>query len=63
MADFVAVLRKTIDGLGETTPEMRRRVYEKARATVANKLATLNPPPASVAGRQKKSLEDAIVEV
>ncbi|MGO4832251.1 hypothetical protein AB4144_08140, partial [Rhizobiaceae sp. 2RAB30] len=64
MADFVAVLRKTIDGLGETTPEMRRRVYEKARATVANKLAALNPPPpASVAERQKKTLEDAIAEI
>ncbi|BCH30323.1 hypothetical protein MesoLjLc_22530 [Mesorhizobium sp. L-8-10] len=64
MADFVAVLRKTIDGLGETTPEMRRRVYEKARATVANKLAALNPPPpAAVAERQKKTLEDAIAEI
>lgn len=64
MADFVAVLRKTIDGLGNTTPEMRRRVYEKARATVAAKLAALNPPPpAAVAERQKKALEDAIAEI
>lgn len=64
MADFVAVLRKTIDGLGDTTPEMRRRVYEKARATVAAKLAALNPqPPAAVAERQKKALEDAIAEI
>ncbi|HWK64023.1 MAG TPA: hypothetical protein VNS34_03740 [Rhizobiaceae bacterium] len=64
MADFVAVLRKTIDGLGDTTPEMRRRVYDKARATVAAKLAALNPqPPAAVAERQKKALEDAIAEI
>lgn len=64
MADFVAVLRKTIDGLGNTTPEMRRRVYEKARATVSAKLAALNPPPpAAVAERQKKALEDAIAEI
>lgn len=64
MADFVAVLRKTIDGLGDTTPEMRRRVYDKARATVAAKLAALDPqPPAAVAERQKKALENAIAEI
>ncbi len=61
MADFVAVLKKTIDGLGDDTPAMRERVYEKARTTVAAKLAAINPPPpAAVAERQKKSLEDAI---
>ena len=54
MADFVAVLKKTLDGLGETTPAMRERVYEKARATIAGKLAAINPPPPpSVADRQK----------
>jgi hypothetical protein len=64
MADFVAVLKKTIDGLGDTTPAMRARVYEKARATVAAKLAAITPPPPSaVAERQKKSLEDAIKEI
>jgi len=64
MADFVAVLRKTLDGLGETTPEMRTKVYDKARATVAAKLAALNPPPPpAVAERQKKVLEDAIVTI
>jgi hypothetical protein len=64
MADFVAVLRKTLDGLGETTPEVRARVYDKARSTIAAKLAALNPtPPASVAERQKRALEDAIRQV
>ncbi|MGD9915348.1 MAG: hypothetical protein AB7S80_14795 [Rhizobiaceae bacterium] len=64
MADFVAVLRKTIDGLGEATPDMRKRVYDKARSTVAAKLAAISPPPpASVADRQRRSLEDAIAEV
>ena len=61
MADFVAVLRKTLDGMGETTPATRERVYEKARATVAAKLAAINPPPPpSVADRQRRALEDAI---
>ena len=61
MADFVAVLKKTLDGMGETTPEMRARVYDKARSTIAAKLAAINPPPpAGVVERQKRALEDAI---
>ena len=64
MADFVAVLRKTLDGMGETTPAIRERVYEKARATVAAKLAAISPPPPpSVAERQKRALEDAIASI
>ena len=64
MADFVAVLKKTIDGLGETTPEVREKVYKKARATVGAKLAALNPPPPpAVANRQRKALEDAIRQI
>ena len=64
MADFVAVLKKTLGGLGETTPEIRARVYEKARATIAAKLAALDPqPPAAVAERQTKMLEEAIAAV
>jgi hypothetical protein len=64
MADFVAVLRKTIDGLAENTPAMRAKVYEKARTTVAAKLAAISPPPpAAVSDRQKQVLEDAIRQV
>lgn len=64
MADFVAVLKKTLDGLGETTPDVRAKVYDKARATIESKLAAINPPPpAVVADRQRKALEDAIASV
>ncbi len=64
MADFVAVLKKTIDGLAEPTPAMRERVYDKARATVTAKLSAINPPPsAAVVERQRRSLEDAIRQV
>lgn len=64
MADFAAVLKKTIDALPDNGPAMREKVYEKARATVAAKLAAISPPPAaSVADRQKQALEDAIREV
>ncbi len=61
MADFVAVLRKTIDALGDNSPEMREKVYDKARATIEAKLAAINPPPPqAVVERQRKALEDAI---
>jgi hypothetical protein len=64
MADFVAVLKKTINGLGETTPEIRQKVYDKARATIAAKLAQIDPPPSPTAvERQKKALEDAIAVI
>ena len=64
MADFVAVLKKTLDGLGSTTPAAREKVYEKARATIEAKLAAINPPPPrSVADRQRQALEDAIVVI
>ena len=64
MADFVAVLRKTIGTLGENTPEMREKVYEKARSTIEAKLAAINPPPpVAVVDRQRKALEDAIAVV
>lgn len=64
MSDFVAVLKKTLEGLGETSPEMRQRVYDKARSTIAAKLSGMNPPPpAQVADRQRRALEEAIAEV
>lgn len=64
MSDFVAVLKRTLDGLGETTPEMRQRVYDKARSTIAAKLDAMNPSPSpAVASRQRQALEDAIAQV
>ncbi|MCR4267103.1 hypothetical protein [Nitratireductor sp. ZSWI3] len=64
MADFSAVLKKTIDALKENTPEAREKIYQKARATIEAKLAAINPPPpAAAAERQRKLLEDAIAAV
>lgn len=64
MSDFVAVLKKTLDGLPNSTPELRQRVYEKARSTIAARLEAMNPPPtAIVVSRQRRALEDAIAEV
>jgi hypothetical protein len=63
MADFVAVLKNAIDGLGDDSPAMREKVYQRARATLAARLASVGPPPAAVAERQRRVLEDAIAEV
>jgi hypothetical protein len=65
MADFVAVLNKTIDGLGErNTPQMREKVYERAKKAVADKLAAITPAPTEAqAARQFKLLDEAIVTV
>ncbi|TJW16081.1 MAG: hypothetical protein E5W82_07060 [Mesorhizobium sp.] len=64
MADFVAVLKKTIGSLGENTPDMRAKLYDKARATIARKIAEHDPPlTPSDAAKQKRSLEDAISTV
>lgn len=64
MADFVAVLKKTIEGLGSNSPENRQKVYRKARDTVAAKLAAIDPPPSQIVmERQRKALEDAITAV
>lgn len=61
MADFVAVLKKTLDGLSEATPALRQKVYDKARSTIDAKLAAINPPPPqAVVDRQRRALEDAI---
>lgn len=62
MADFVAVLKKTIDAQADKSPELRERVYAKARATIEQKLVTANASQV-VAVRQRKILEDAIEEV
>ncbi|MBB5704184.1 hypothetical protein FHS76_004100 [Ochrobactrum daejeonense] len=62
MADFVAVLKKTIDAQADKSPELRQRVYAKARATIEQKLVTANASQA-VAIRQRNILEDAITEV
>ncbi len=64
MVDYVAVLRRTIDALPKNTPEIRTRVYDKARTTVQSKLAMINPPPsAALIAKQMSGLESAIATV
>ncbi|WP_048644876.1 hypothetical protein [Nitratireductor soli] len=64
MADFSAVLKKTIDALADNSPAAREKIYQKARTTIEAKLAAITPPPpAAVVERQRKLLDDAIASV
>lgn len=64
MADFVAVIRRAVDGLASNTPEMRAKVYDKARGAVQRQLENMKPrPPEDMLRRQMEKLEAAIVDV
>ena len=64
MADFVAVIRRAVDGLANNTPEMRTKVYEKARGAVQRQLENMKPRPSDdMLRRQMDKLETAILEV
>lgn len=64
MADFVAVIRRAVDGLSNNTPEMRAKVYDKARSAVTRQLENMSPrPPEETLRRQLLKLDVAIEEV
>ncbi|WP_117191732.1 hypothetical protein [Rhizobium terrae] len=64
MADFVAVIRRAVDGLANNTPEMRAKVYDKARGAVQRQLENMKPrPPEDMLRRQMEKLEAAILDV
>ena len=64
MADFIAVIRRAVDGLSNNTPEMRAKVYDKARSAVLRQLENMNPrPPEQMLQRQLDKLNAAIIEV
>lgn len=64
MADFAAILKKTLDNMGETSPEVRAKVYDKARQTVQRQIdAMATQPPQAAIDRQFEKLESAIAEI
>lgn len=64
MADFVAVIRRAVDGLSDNNAEMRLKVYEKARGAVRRQLESMNPRPSDdLVKRQLDKLETAINDV
>lgn len=62
MANFAGLLKKTIDAQENPTPQLRARVYERARETIERKLAETNVPE-DVIQQQLKALDDAIKSV
>lgn len=64
MTDFVAVIRRAVDGLKDNNPEMRAKVYEKARSAVLKQLENMKPQPtADVIARQMAKLDAAVISV
>ena len=61
MADFEAVLRKTLSGMVDPTADARTKVYDRARATIERQIAAMpKRPPDSVIQRQYEKLDAAI---
>ena len=63
MAQFAAVLKATIDRIGDHTPPIRNQVYQRARAALATRLDGVGPAPKVIVERHERLLEDAIAEV
>ncbi|QQM30217.1 hypothetical protein JET14_18405 [Martelella lutilitoris] len=64
MADFTAVIRRAVEGLPEQSPELRARVYEKARSAVIRQMENMSPPPPeALIKRQIDKIDAAIAEV
>ncbi len=64
MADYNAILRRTLEGLGTTTPELREKLFSRARATISRQLETADPPMSSeTIAEQKAHLEAAIATI
>ena len=61
MADYFPLLSRTIASLGNSTPEQRQIVYERARSVVADQLSAIEPPMDSEAIKRELSLFEASV--
>ena len=64
MADYHAILKRTISALPNPNGEARRAVYEKARTALVNQLKSFDPPlsPSEIT-QQRLHLEEAIRKV
>lgn len=62
MANFAGLLKKTIDAQKNPTPQLRARVYARARETVERKLAETKVPKSAMQA-QLQALDDAIKSV
>lgn len=61
MADFEAVIRRAVGGLSDNSPEMRQKVYDKAREAIDRQLHAMDPRPSrDLIERQIDKLEKTI---
>lgn len=64
MRDFEAVVRRVVEGLDDNTPEVRTKVYDKARGAVGRQLRSMDPKPARASVlHQMRMLEAAIIAI
>lgn len=61
MADYYAVLSRTLAGFGAPKPQMREKLYDRARSTIRRQLESRNPPlETETFQKEMDSLEEAI---
>jgi hypothetical protein len=64
MPDYASILRRSISGLADPTPDMREAVYQRARAALARQLTAVDPPLSTrEIESQHQELEDAVVRL
>jgi hypothetical protein len=64
MADYHPLIARAVDGLGSSTGEARRALYERARAALVGQLRSIEPPLSEAdITRERLALEDAIRKV
>ena len=64
MADYYPLLAKAVAGLPDSTVELRRAIYERARGALFGQLRILDPPvPEEAIEREAQALEVAIARL
>src|SRR5579862_7164545 len=64
MADYHPLIARAVEGLGSSTGEARRGLYERARAALVAQLRSIEPPLSEAdITRERLALEDAIRKV
>ncbi|HZC57183.1 MAG TPA: hypothetical protein VE396_14235, partial [Xanthobacteraceae bacterium] len=64
MADYHPLIARAVEGLGISSGEARRALYERARAALVSQLRSIDPPLSEAdITRERLALEDAIRKV
>src|ERR1700722_15295602 len=64
MTDYQPLIARAVDGLGKSTGEARRGLYERARSALVTQLRSVDPPLSeSDITRERLALEEAIRKV